>query len=122
MKPRGHVIKNHDGSPNHHFLNEATTLLAKLNGVSGVKDIASGKVHPTSKRRPCVAEVHCSGVDKGGQAYAVVRYFGRHNYQDMTVECDVHSVGRIAIVVDKYARDYEGARERKTAQRELQNY
>lgn len=122
MKPRGHVITNHDGLSNHHFLNEAKTLLAKLNGISGVKDITSGSVHQTSKIRPCVAEVHSTGIDKDGQGYAVVRYFGRHNYQDMTVECDVNSVGRVAVVVDKYVRDYEGAHEKKRVQRDLQNY
>lgn len=105
MKPRGHIIKNHDGLPNHDFLKETKTLLAKINGVSGVTDVVSSKIWRSSKRPPLVAV-----VTNYGENYVDLRYFASGTYQDVTVECDPSSVKRILGVVGKYSQDFAGAR------------
>lgn len=105
MKPRGHLIKSHDGLPNHNFLSETKTLLAKINGVSGVTDIVSSKVWRSSKRAVLVAVVTNYGDD-----YVDVRYFASGTCQDITVECDPSSVKRVLGVVGKYSQDFAGAR------------
>ncbi len=105
MRHRGHVIQNHDGLPDHNFLNETKTLLAKLNGVSGVTDVVSSKIWKSSKRAILVAAVINYGED-----YVDVRYFASGTCQDLTVKCDPSSVTRVLGIVGKYSQDFAGAR------------
>jgi len=121
MRHRGHVMQNHDES-NHHFLNDAKTLLAKLNGVSSVTEITSDKVYSTSKRRVHVAILQSSGKDDEGRGSVKIRYFSQHHYQDITVKCDVTSTGRVILAVENYVRDYEGAYKKRRMQRNSENY
>ncbi len=120
MNHRAHVIRNHDGDPNHHFLNQAKTLLAKLNAVPGVIEIESSVVYHNHKKVASVAAIQERKKDQR-EDQVVVRYFASHLYQDMTVTCDVLSLGRVEEAVNKYAENFASGRNKRRLQRRAQD-
>ena len=99
----------------HRFIKEAKTLVAKIRGVSGVKDIVSLPIWKSSGRKPYVAAVQEKGED-----FIIVRYFASGICQDMKVECDSSSIGRVETAVVRYAGEFVAARTRRR-EKMLQN-
>jgi hypothetical protein len=102
--------------PNHRFLNEAKTLVAKLNAVSGVREIHSCPIEKSSARVPLVANVYYAQGD-----CVMVRYFAKGIFQDIKVECEPSAIDKLKAVVDKYVVDFRSANNKRKMQRAIQD-
>ncbi len=99
----------------HRFIKEARTLVAKIRGVSGVKDVVSLPIWKSSKRMPYVAAVQEKYEDS-----VTIRYYAPGICQDIRAVCDTSSIGRVETIVLRYAEDFVAARIRRN-QKRLQN-